>query len=297
MIPDWVAYTVTQILEQNVLYGTGTRANFGRPAAGKTGTTDDHADAWFCGYLPNLQATVWVGYPQGEIPMQNVHGIAVAGGSFPAEIWRRVHGAGDAVLAGAGLLAPEDLSELDVVAAGPVRHRLPADEHVHLHDHDDDAGDDRAATTVVPTQPTTTRPQTTTQSVTIPVEPTTTVGDDAPPPATAPPSTTIAPPPTTTEVTTTQPARSRRVSPRRVALRVTALVTPVLLGALAVPSGGLFRGAKFRDLHVYRQYGDALLAGHVPYRDFFVEYPPEAIPLSSWARCFRVAGTTRPSRF
>lgn len=65
----------------------------------------------------------------------------------------------------------------------------------------------------------------------------------------------------------------------RVALRVTVLVTPLLLGALAVPSGGLFRGAKFRDLHVYREYGDALLAGHIPYRDFFVEYPPGAIPL------------------
>ncbi len=89
VVPDGVAYTVTKILEQNVLYGTGTRANFGRSAAGKTGTTDDHADAWFCGYLPNLEATVWVGYPQGEIPMENVHGIAVAGGSFPAEIWRR----------------------------------------------------------------------------------------------------------------------------------------------------------------------------------------------------------------
>jgi uncharacterized membrane protein len=57
------------------------------------------------------------------------------------------------------------------------------------------------------------------------------------------------------------------------------LVSPLLLGALAVPSGGLFRGAKFRDLHLYRQYGDALLAGQVPYRDFFVEYPPGAIPL------------------
>ena len=88
VIADWVAYTVTKILEQNVLYGTGTRANFGRPAAGKTGTTDDHADAWFCGYLPNLEATVWVGYPQAEIPMENVHGISVAGDSFPAEIWR-----------------------------------------------------------------------------------------------------------------------------------------------------------------------------------------------------------------
>jgi penicillin-binding protein 1A len=88
VIPDGVAHAVTQILEQNIRYGTGTRANFGRPEAGKTGTTDDHADAWFCGYLPNLEATVWVGYPQGEIPMENVHGISVAGGSFPAEIWR-----------------------------------------------------------------------------------------------------------------------------------------------------------------------------------------------------------------
>jgi penicillin-binding protein 1A len=88
VISDGVAYTVTKILEENVKYGTGTGANFGKPAAGKTGTTDNHADAWFCGYLPNLEATVWVGYPQGEIPMESVHGIAVAGGSFPAEIWR-----------------------------------------------------------------------------------------------------------------------------------------------------------------------------------------------------------------
>ena len=65
----------------------------------------------------------------------------------------------------------------------------------------------------------------------------------------------------------------------RVALRATVLATPLLIGALAVPSGGLFRGAKFRDLHLYRQYGDALLDGRIPYRDFFVEYPPGAIPL------------------
>ena len=68
-------------------------------------------------------------------------------------------------------------------------------------------------------------------------------------------------------------------SPSGVALRVTALATPLLLGALAVPSGGLFRGAKFRDLHLYREYGDALLDGRLPYRDVFVEYPPGAIPL------------------
>ncbi len=88
VIPDGVAWKVTQILEDNVSYGTGTRAGFGRPAAGKTGTTDKHADAWFVGYTPDLATAVWMGYQGGEIPMENVHGIAVSGGSFPAEIWR-----------------------------------------------------------------------------------------------------------------------------------------------------------------------------------------------------------------
>ena len=88
VISDGVASVVTDILQDNVLYGTGTRAGFGRPAAGKTGTTDEHADAWFVGYTPQLATAVWMGYTRGEIPMLSVHGIAVSGGSFPAEIWR-----------------------------------------------------------------------------------------------------------------------------------------------------------------------------------------------------------------
>ncbi len=87
VIPDGVAYQVTRILEQNMLSGTGTGAYFGRPAAGKTGTTDDHTDAWFVGYTPQLATAVWVGYPSATIEMTNVHGISVSGGSFPATIW------------------------------------------------------------------------------------------------------------------------------------------------------------------------------------------------------------------
>jgi penicillin-binding protein 1A len=87
VVSEGVAWQVTQVLQQNVYGGTGVAAYFGRPAAGKTGTTENHADAWFSGYIPQLQATVWVGYPRGEIPMLNVHGIAVAGGTFPAQIW------------------------------------------------------------------------------------------------------------------------------------------------------------------------------------------------------------------
>ncbi|HET8652897.1 MAG TPA: transglycosylase domain-containing protein [Gaiellaceae bacterium] len=89
VVADWVANEVTKILEENIDSGTGTNAGvfFSRPAAGKTGTTDDHTDAWFCGYTPTLSTTVWVGYPQGQVPMENVHGISVAGGTFPAIIW------------------------------------------------------------------------------------------------------------------------------------------------------------------------------------------------------------------
>jgi penicillin-binding protein 1A len=88
VISDGVAYEVTKILRDNINAGTGTGANIPRPAAGKTGTTERHSDAWFCGYTPDLSTTVWVGYPQGEIPMESVHGISVAGGTFPAQIWR-----------------------------------------------------------------------------------------------------------------------------------------------------------------------------------------------------------------
>jgi penicillin-binding protein 1A len=88
VVPDWVASTVTQVLEQNMLYGTGRGAHVaGRTDAGKTGTTDNYADAWFSGYTPRLEATVWIGYPKGEIPMLDVHGIAVSGPTFPADIW------------------------------------------------------------------------------------------------------------------------------------------------------------------------------------------------------------------
>jgi penicillin-binding protein 1A len=88
VIADWVAAEVRQILEMNIQSGTGVGANIDRPAGGKTGTTENHADAWFCGITPTLSATVWVGYPQAEIPMESVHGIAVAGGTFPATIWK-----------------------------------------------------------------------------------------------------------------------------------------------------------------------------------------------------------------
>ncbi|HEX5173471.1 MAG TPA: transglycosylase domain-containing protein [Gaiellaceae bacterium] len=84
-----VAGVVTRVLEANVRGGTGTAAALsGRPAAGKTGTTDSFADAWFAGWVPQLTTVSWVGYPTRERPMRGVHGIAgVTGGTLPAQIW------------------------------------------------------------------------------------------------------------------------------------------------------------------------------------------------------------------
>ena len=59
-----VAYLTTDILKGVITNGTGTKADIGRPAAGKTGTTQEYRDAWFCGYTPDLVASVWVGYPE-----------------------------------------------------------------------------------------------------------------------------------------------------------------------------------------------------------------------------------------
>jgi penicillin-binding protein 1A len=83
-----VAYLVTQTLEEVVLRGTGVGASIGRPQAGKTGTSDDNADAWFVGYTPDLVAAVWVGFPEGRVAMRPPRTrTLVEGGRWPAQIW------------------------------------------------------------------------------------------------------------------------------------------------------------------------------------------------------------------
>jgi membrane peptidoglycan carboxypeptidase len=83
-----VAAIATDVLREVVDHGTGIRGRIGRPAAGKTGTTQDHADAWFVGFTPTLATAVWVGYPQGQVPMVPPRTAGrVSGGTWPAAIW------------------------------------------------------------------------------------------------------------------------------------------------------------------------------------------------------------------
>lgn len=188
---------VTYALRQVINGGTGKNAAFGKPAAGKTGTTQQNADSWFVGFTPKLTAAVWMGYPDGLIPMKDVHGIEVQGGTFPAEMWRKFMTAAtadfdtgdfpefDAEVLGSGETLDPNLGTSGTITA--VGTASPSTQSTG-----NGGGGQSTATTAAPQ---TTVPQTTAPATTAP--PTTA------PPTTAPPTTA---PPTTAPPATTTPA-------------------------------------------------------------------------------------------
>lgn len=90
------AAEMTAMMKTVILSGTGTAANIGRPAAGKTGTTDDYRDAYFVGYTPDIVTGVWVGDDNNK----QMRGLT--GGTVPARIWK------DVMLAASKDLEPRD---------------------------------------------------------------------------------------------------------------------------------------------------------------------------------------------
>ncbi|HWC11562.1 MAG TPA: transglycosylase domain-containing protein [Acidimicrobiales bacterium] len=83
-----VADRVTEALRDVVEYGTGTAAEIPVPAAGKTGTAENHTDAWFAGFTANLSTAVWMGYADSQRPLTHINGQArVYGGTIPARTW------------------------------------------------------------------------------------------------------------------------------------------------------------------------------------------------------------------
>ncbi|MDQ3720392.1 MAG: transglycosylase domain-containing protein, partial [Actinomycetota bacterium] len=86
-----VAEQTRQLLAGVISDGTGKAASIGEFAAGKTGTTENYGDAWFVGFNDELTVAVWVGYADKLREMKTEYsGGPVAGGTFPAEIWRDV---------------------------------------------------------------------------------------------------------------------------------------------------------------------------------------------------------------
>jgi penicillin-binding protein 1A len=85
---EGVGEQMRALLHGVVVGGTGTKAQVGEWAGGKTGTTENYGDAWFVGFTDRYTAAVWVGYPDSVKYMETqYHGQPVAGGTFPAEIW------------------------------------------------------------------------------------------------------------------------------------------------------------------------------------------------------------------
>jgi membrane peptidoglycan carboxypeptidase len=175
----------TDILHGVIQEGTGTAAQLadGRAAAGKTGTTDDHGDAWFLGYTPQLATVVWMGDPDARTPMTDVGGIEVFGGTYPAEVWKTFM---DAQLAGKPVVAFPD--------PGPVCDRAGANIV--------DAG--RGAAALDPGAVAADQPP----SDSAPTGATVTTAPGSPPPATLP-----KPPVTTTSPVTTRPTTPTTTPP------------------------------------------------------------------------------------
>lgn len=74
-------------LQAVVQNGTGTSAGlYNRQVAGKTGTTENNVDAWFNGFTPQIETTVWMGNVRGEVPIY-IDGVPVYGANYPAETW------------------------------------------------------------------------------------------------------------------------------------------------------------------------------------------------------------------
>jgi penicillin-binding protein 1A len=180
VISPQVAEEATVALQAVVQSGTGTAAAlYNRPAAGKTGTTNKNVDAWFNGFTPQLETTVWMGNGSAEVPMTDVGGIGqVYGGTFPAHTW---HDYMASVLANAPVLQfpPLDNSSLPapkfITSPGLVR---------------DDALDHNYVAPPPPPTPVNNSPPTSSGTATTPT-------------TKASPSTTTAPP-------TTVPRRGRR---------------------------------------------------------------------------------------
>jgi membrane peptidoglycan carboxypeptidase len=203
VIPAPVAYEVTRVLEGVIAHGTGTAANLGRAAAGKTGTTESLADAWFDGYTPALAAAVWVGYPRARVPMKHVHGIEVFGGTFPARIWRTFM-----------LAALRDRRPGFAPPPGSVHWRRWCGRFQYARSYADARSTGRCETKTTTkkrttTEKTTTRPTTTTTTITRATTLPTTTAPPRPRTTTTAPPTTSPPP----QTTTTQPPPQTTTSP------------------------------------------------------------------------------------
>jgi membrane peptidoglycan carboxypeptidase len=184
---------LSYVLQQVVLHGTGTAAGgVGSAVAGKTGTTENSANAWFIGYTPKLTTAVWMGYASGFKPMG-----AVQGGTIPAHLWH-------AYMAAALSAEPQYDGTFPAVyslGGATLTPPLASSLEFPLGMGSTTTSSTSSTSTSVPTSSTTTPKS----STTAPGSPSTSTATTSPP-TTVPPTTSTTP--TTRPSTTTQPTTS-----------------------------------------------------------------------------------------
>jgi membrane peptidoglycan carboxypeptidase len=99
-IADGVTAILHGVIDGSYSGRTGAREGIGRPAAGKTGTTDGHVNVWFIGFVPQLAAAVWVGAPSGSssVPIWSMNSVTIGGhhyspafgNNLPGPVWKDV---------------------------------------------------------------------------------------------------------------------------------------------------------------------------------------------------------------
>jgi penicillin-binding protein 1A len=195
------ACLATEALQAVVRSGTATRAQLpNQVAAGKTGTTERNADAWFVGFTPYLTTAVWMGNPDANVSMANLGGVANFGGTYPAQLWRDFNGAVHQSL------EPRSFPQCDTVRRGRFINssddlnssgRLSSRSREEPEDDADDDAEEDADDGATPT----TRPPGSNIRVV--------------PPTTAPPSSTTSTtaPPTSTTTTTTASTTTTTTAP------------------------------------------------------------------------------------
>jgi penicillin-binding protein 1A len=194
VISEGVAWKVTDVLRQNAEYGTGAGSGDGvHPNAGKTGTTSEHVDAWFCGFTRDLSTAVWMGYLRGEseaYAMTNVHGVPVAGATYPVPIWHAYMTVAEQGKPALNFLVPR---------------QYPTYHYWKRGSYGSYSYSSSPSSPSYSSSDTYTAPATTTQETEQPPAPPTTVPATNPAATTSPPPATTAPPPPTPPPATTAP--------------------------------------------------------------------------------------------
>jgi penicillin-binding protein 1A len=198
VLEEPVADNMNKVLTGVIEGGTGTAANIGRPAAGKTGTSEEYQNAWFVGYTPVLSTAVWMGHKEGNVSMRGVHGVGtVTGGSWPARMWH------DFMAEAMKGIPPTDFTQPAPIESLAERAKRDERGGFDLGGRTDAPGIP-GGMTYYPSAPLPSVSEPTTTTTTVPVEATTTT--------TVPPSTTTTKPPSSSSTTTTRFGFSRSSS-------------------------------------------------------------------------------------